>query len=140
MDYCFYCENGEKLHSLMIEFAETPYAKIYLNKDQKHMGRCVVQFNEHKKEYFQLSDEERNGFFKAVAATAQAIDAVFKPDKINYATFGDLVPHIHVHIVPKYKNGLQWGVPFDDSVQKKLLSDADYDAIIKKLRKNLVIE
>lgn len=134
MNNCFYCENGEKLRSLMIEIASTPVATIYLNRDQKHPGRCVVALNSHKTEYFQLDEAERNAFFEAVAETARAIDAVFHPDKINYATFGDLVPHVHVHVVPKYKDGLQWGAPFDDSVAKKLLTDEEYADRIAGLR------
>lgn len=133
MDNCFYCENGEKLRSLMIKVTETPYANIYLNRDQKHLGRCVVAFKDHKTEYFQLTEEERNGFFKAVAQTAAAIDAVYHPAKINYATFGDFVPHVHVHVVPKYQDGLQWGAPFDDSVPKRLLTDAEYADMIHTL-------
>lgn len=139
MSSCFYCEQGEKLRSLMIEVASTPAATIYLNRDQKHPGRCIVALNSHKTEYFQMSDSERNAFFEAVARTAEAIDKVFHPNKINYATFGDLVPHVHVHLVPKYEGGLQWGSPFDDSVEKKLLTESEYAEMIDKLRNALVL-
>ncbi|MDO5297962.1 MAG: HIT family protein [Clostridia bacterium] len=139
MSSCFYCEQGEKLRSLMIEVASTPAATIYLNRDQKHPGRCIVALNSHKTEYFQMSDSERNAFFEAVARTAEAIDKVFHPNKINYATFGDLVPHVHVHLVPKYEGGLQWGSPFDDSVEKKLLTESEYAGMIDKLRNALVL-
>jgi len=133
MDSCFYCENGKKLRDLMIEICDFPYARVFLNRDQKHPGRCVVEFKEHKTEYFQLTEEERNGFFEAVAITAQAIDALYHPDKINYATFGDLVPHVHIHVVPKYSGGLQWGLPFDDTAPKVLLSDEEYADAVSKL-------
>lgn len=139
MSSCFYCEQGEKLRSLMIEVASTPAATIYLNRDQKHPGRCIVALNSHKTEYFQMNDSERNAFFEAVARTAEAIDKVFHPNKINYATFGDLVPHVHVHLVPKYEGGLQWGSPFDDSVEKKLLTESEYAEMIDKLRNALVL-
>lgn len=131
---CFYCENGEKLRSLMIEIKKTPYATVYLNRDQKHPGRCIVALNEHKTEYFQLDEEQRNAFFETVAQTAQAIDRIFHPGKINYATFGDLVPHVHVHIVPKQEGGLQWGAPFDDSVPRKLLDEEEYARMIERLK------
>lgn len=139
MENCFYCENGDKLHSLMIPIAANDVATVYLNRDQKHTGRCIVALNTHKTEYHQLGEAERNAYFAAVAATARAIDAVFHPDKINYATFGDLVPHVHVHIVPKYKDGLQWGAPFDDSVPKQLLTEEEYEQMIAKLRAALTL-
>ena len=43
MNDCFYCENGEKLNSLMIEVCKLDYSTVYLNRDQKHKGRCIVK-------------------------------------------------------------------------------------------------
>lgn len=137
MSTCFYCDNGEKLKSLMIEFLETKYTRVFLNRDQKHIGRCVVEFKEHKTEYFELTEEERVDFFDTVSRVSKAIYKAFGADKINYATFGDLVPHVHMHIVPKYKDGLQWGSPFDDSVEKKILLDDEYKEIIEKIKAEL---
>ena len=118
----------------MIEICELKYAKVYLNRDQKHKGRCIVAHKEHHTEYFQMSEEENAGFFAEVSGVAKAIWEVFHPDKINYATFGDLVPHVHVHIVPKYRNGLNWGSPFDDTLPKELLDDSEYEEIAQQLR------
>ena len=107
MEKCFYCEKGEKLNSLMLKICDLEYSTVYLNRDQKHKGRCIVAFKEHKTEYFQLTEAENKGYFLEVSKVAKAIYEVFQPDKINYATYGDGVPHVHMHIVPKYKNGLQ---------------------------------
>jgi diadenosine tetraphosphate (Ap4A) HIT family hydrolase len=38
-----------------------------------------------------------------VAQVAAAIEKAFQPDKIHYSAFGDTMPHVHFHIVPKYK-------------------------------------
>ena len=43
-----------------------------------------------------MTKEQRDGYFEELAATAKAIFELYHPDKINYATFGDLVPHVHV--------------------------------------------
>ena len=86
MAECFYCENGEKLRSLMVEVCELKYAKVFLNRDQKHPGRCIVELKEHREEYFQLPREERDGFFEELALTAQGVWGVFYPNKRNYAT------------------------------------------------------
>lgn len=134
MNDCFYCENGEKRKSLMIEICSLPYANIYLNRDQKHKGRIVVTFREHKTEYFQMTKEENAGFFADLALAAEAVWNLYHPDKINYATFGDGVPHVHVHVVPKYKDGLNWGAPFDDTLPKQLLTDAEYEAMVEEIR------
>ena len=44
------------------------------------------------------------------------------------------MPHVHVHVVPKYKGGLQWGEAFHDDVEKVLLSEEEYQEMAKALR------
>ena len=68
MSECFYCEDGEKRKSLMIEICRLKYSTVYLNRNQKYRGRCVVKLNDHKTEYFQMDTEERNGYFAETAA------------------------------------------------------------------------
>ncbi len=121
----------------MIEICKLEYATIYLNRDQKHQGRLVVTFNEHKTEYHQLTDEENRGYFKELAIAAKAIDELYHPDKINYATFGDGVPHVHVHVVPKHKDGLQWGAPFQDDIAKVLLTEEEYAAVVAQFKETI---
>ena len=139
MSECIYCLENEKLYSMMLDVCELPYSKVYLFRDQKHQDRCIVAFKgSHKTEYFQLTSEENAGYFADVAKVAKAIDTLYHPDKINYATYGDGMPHVHVHIVPKYRNGLNWGEPFDDQQPKKLLTEAEYAAMIRALREQLL--
>ena len=131
---CFYCTKDQRLQDLMIPMAELTWSDVYLFRDQKHYGRCVVALKEHKTELFQLSEEQRNGFFAEVSAVARAIAEHTKADKINYAIYGDLVSHFHVHLVPKQKDGLQWGGPFTDTLPKVHLSDEEYKALADALR------
>lgn len=138
MENCFYCENGDKLNSLMIEICELSCSTVYLNRDQKHKGRVIVKFKDHKTEYFQLTEEERNGFFADLALAAEAVFKLYHPDKINYATFGDGVPHVHVHVVPKYKGGLNWGEPFDDTLPKQMLEDDEYEKMVEEIRSEIM--
>ena len=131
MAECFYCEKDkEKRKALMRDVCELPSSIVYLCRDQKNKGRCVVAFKGHKTEYFQLTPEENAGYFADVAKVAKVLDELYHLDKINYATYGDGMPHVHVHIVPKYKGGVSWGQPFSDSLPKVLLTDAEYDAMI----------
>ncbi|MDO5351756.1 MAG: HIT family protein [Succinatimonas sp.] len=136
-DNCFYCEDGEKRKSLMIEICKFEKSTLYLNRDQKHLGRVVLKYHEHKTDPSELTVEENQQFFGELACVAKAIMELFHPDKINYAIYGDGVPHLHVHIVPKYKDGLHWGGPFLDTCEKKLLSDSEYEDLIAKFKQVL---
>jgi diadenosine tetraphosphate (Ap4A) HIT family hydrolase len=133
---CGYCGGPEALEKAMLKITDLPYSTIYLNRNQLHRGRCVVAFREHRTEYFQLDKDENAGFFADVSLTARALYDLFQPQKINYATFGDLVPHVHVHLVPKYAAGPQWGTPFQDE-PKKFLGDSEYRELMDRIRKEL---
>ena len=137
MEYCFYCSDDSKRKSLMIEIIKTQCSTIYLNKDQKHLGRIVVKLNNHKTEYFQLSEQEQSCFFSDLSIASKAIFNLYKPNKLNYATYGDKAPHLHVHVVPKYKDKLNWGAPFDDSLEAKKLTDSKYDQMVCEIRKEI---
>ena len=70
---------------------------------------------------------------KAAAAElrrlAEAIARYAKADKINYAIYGDIVSHFHVHVVPKTKDGLQWGGPFTDNIPKVTMEPEAFQAV-----------
>lgn len=139
IDQCFYCEDGEKRKSLMFLICKLKVSTVYLFKDQKHLGRVVLKCNRHVQEVYELTDDENKQFFQELAIVAKAISKTFQPDKINYAIYGDLVPHLHVHIVPKYKDGINWGGPFsDDPSLKVILQDNEYEDIISKLKKAIL--
>ena len=139
MAECFYCEkDNAKRKALMLDVCELPYSIVYLFRDQKNKGRCVVAFKGHKTEYFQLTPEENAGYFADVAKVAKALDELYHPDKLNYATYGDGMPHVHVHVVPKYKGGVSWGEPFTDKLPPVHLTDAEYQEMIAQLRAKLL--
>lgn len=130
---CFYCKKDERLAALMLPLAELPYSDVYLFRDQKHYGRCVVALKGHCDEIFQMTHDQRNSFFSDVSLVAEAVASVTTADKINYAIYGDKVSHFHVHIVPKLEGQLQWGEPFTDKLPSVMLSEAEYDILAGKL-------
>ena len=138
MKDCYYCEKGEKLNQLMTHIADMGNASIYLFRDQTHKGKCIEVFNtDHRTEWYQLNQEEQSELIYAVAKTAEALHNVFNPDKINYATYGDKVSHLHVHVVPKYENGPDWGGPFKDDRTPVILSEEEYIRRVEQIREHL---
>lgn len=69
---------------------------------------------------------------------AKALDELYHPDKLNYATYGDGMPHVHVHVVPKYKGGVSWGDSFTDKLPPVHLTDAEYQEMIAQLQAKLM--
>ena len=116
---CFYCMKDKRLDDLMIEVCVLSTSTLYLFKDQTHRGRCIVALKDHKREFFDLTAEERTAYAADVANAAEAISGVVKPGKINYGAFGDKNGHFHMHLVPKFEGGVAWGSMFEMSPAEK---------------------
>jgi len=135
---CFYCMKDQRLDDLMIEVAPLQVSTLYFFKEQTHPGRCIVALNSHKSELFDLSVEDQALFAQDMAKAAAAIAKVYSPQKINYAAFGDKLPHLHFHLVPKYENGAKWGTVFDMMPEERIyLSEEAYQDQIQSLRHSL---
>ena len=131
---CAYCMRGELLEQFGIYICDLSVSSLMLFKEQSHLGRCIVAYKDHVSEIVNISDEERNAFFADVNKAAKAIHAAFNPDKINYGAYGDTGCHLHVHLVPKYKDGFEWGGVFEMNPKKKFLSEQEYKEIIQKIK------
>ena len=134
---CAYCMRGELLEQFGIYICDLSVSSLILFKEQSHKGRCIVAYKDHVSEIVDITDEERNLFFADVSKAAKAIHAAFGPDKVNYGAYGDTGHHLHVHLVPKYKDGFEWGGVFEMNPKKKFLSEAEYSEIIAKIKKEL---
>ena len=72
-----------------------------------------------------------------VARAAKAIHGAFHPEKLNYGAYGDTGCHLHVHLVPKYRDGYEWGGVFAMNPGRTTLSDSEYAEMIEKIKANL---
>lgn len=135
---CFYCSKDHRLEQLMIPIHNLSISTLYLNRDQTHKGRCIVAMDEHRTELFHLNSEKLFQFMMDVSISAKAIQSACRADKINYAVYGDLVSHLHFHLVPKYEGGTSWGEAFvNNPATKKIWTEEEYDSLIEKIRQNL---
>lgn len=131
---CGYCVGGAPLDAFGIYICDLSVSQLILFKEQSHPGRCIVAYKDHVSEIVNISDEERNAFFSDVARAAKAIHAVFHPDKVNYGAYGDTGCHLHMHLVPKYKDSFEWGGVFAMNPGEKYLSEEEYSVMIEKIK------
>lgn len=117
----------------MIKIGDLEVSQLFLFKEQSYPGRCNVVYRDHGVDFHELSDEQRNAFMKDVATVGKAITSAFHPDKINYGSYADTLSHLHVHIVPKYREGYGFGSVFEMNPQKVALSDEEYAELIRKI-------
>lgn len=134
---CAYCMGGDLLEKFGIHVCDLGVSNLVLFKEQSKRGRFIVAYKDHLGEIVDLSDEERNAFMSDVAKAAKAIHAAFSPDKINYGAYGDTGNHLHIHLVPKYKDGDEWGGIFQMNPEKTFLTEEGYLELIEKIKIHL---
>ena len=107
---CFLCQNNE---DLLIK--KYKYWTIIIHPNQCYLGRCMVKLNRHIVDLFDTTREERDELFEIMTELRNALKELFKPDLFNYATLGNIVKHLHMHFIPRYKEKrLFKGIEFID--------------------------
>lgn len=78
--------------------------RVVLVADSDYPGFCRVIWNRHIKEMTDLSAAERSHCMATVFAVEAAMREVMHPDKINLASLGNMTPHLHWHVIPRYRD------------------------------------
>jgi diadenosine tetraphosphate (Ap4A) HIT family hydrolase len=95
-------------------FMEGQVSDAYLGRRPIRRGYAfVVWQGRHVAEPTELSPPEANAFWAEVAAAARAIEAYYEPVKMNWLSLGNGVPHLHVHLVPRYADDPVAGGPLE---------------------------
>ena len=137
---CAYCQEGELVDKFGIKILELKASKVYLFREQSHIGRVIVASKYHVSEIVDLPRRDRQEFMDDVARVAEALHKLFKPKKVNYGAYGDTGCHLHFHLVPKYADdAFEWGGVFAMNPQRKFLSDAEYADLVAKIKAELYV-
>lgn len=134
---CAYCMEGELVDKFGIKICELETSKVYLFKEQSHKGRVIVAHKKHIGDMTVLSADERASYFEDIAKVSNALQAAFKPNKVNYGAYGDTGCHLHFHLVPKYSDEFEWGTTFAMNPERITLTEDEYQELINQIKENL---
>ncbi len=136
---CMYCQaEDERRLELMTKVAKLQVSTLHFYREQSYPGRCVLVHGEHVQKLTDLTPEAYAVFFADVARAAQALTELYHPDKINYLVLGDLCPHLHIHLVPKFEGRTDWGGIFQMMPEpRRYLEEAQEQVEIQRIREKL---
>lgn len=89
--------------------SEIPWLKIFTQKPYKELSEC----DEHTK----------RALFEAAFLVEKEMLSYFKPDKINWASFGNMLPRVHIHIQARFKNDSFFPEPMWGAKQREFTAD-----------------
>ena len=69
---------------------------------ETYRGFCRVIWNQHVKEMTDLPPSDRSTLMKTVFKLEAVLRARLKPEKMNIASLGNMTPHLHWHVIPRF--------------------------------------
>jgi diadenosine tetraphosphate (Ap4A) HIT family hydrolase len=83
-------------------------------------GFLRVILKRHAREMTDLDPAGRDALMAVVWTVEQAVRETMRPDKMNLASLGNMVPHVHWHVIPRFRDdrhfpGPIWAAPTRDS-------------------------
>ena len=109
-----------------IEESEIPWLKIFTQNSYKEMSEVPAEI---KFEIYDLLD-----------LIEKHMLAYYQPEKINIASFGNYVPHVHWHIMSRFKEDSYFPEPMWGEKQREArLGLPSFDTFVETLLPQLLI-
>lgn len=86
-------------------------SELRLMDDENHPWLILVPRVEDAVELVDLSEAQQVGLMGEIAIASRALQAAFKPHKLNVAALGNLVPQLHVHVIARFQDDIAWPRP-----------------------------
>lgn len=113
-----------ELIKIEIENSEIPWLKIFTIENIKEFSECNTQTKQEIFKYLDIIEKEMLDYFK--------------PKKINIASFGNYVPHVHFHIMARFEEDSYFPEPMWGKKQKDAnLSLPSFEEFYENLKKKL---
>ena len=88
-----------------------PKLRIVQVDDVLHPGFCRVIWNTHVAELTDLPPADRSLLMMMVCKLEQVMRDTMAPHKINLASLGNMTPHLHWHVIPRYEDDAHFPQP-----------------------------
>ena len=136
---CNLIHTGQPEDEHGIAVADLRLSRLFLVKTQYVPGYCVLMCHKHVIEPSELTADERRLFFDDLALVGTSLQEIFQADKMNYNILGNVIPHLHIHIVPRYFTDSAPNRPIDPRPkgQEVYLSATSYAERIAKIQRRI---
>ncbi len=109
---------------LEIEPSEVPWVKVFTKRKIKEFSQCTVA--------------EKTEIFRILDVTEKLMLDYFDADKVNIASFGNILPQVHWHIMARFKGDSYFPEPMWGQKQRQSqLELPSFNVFVERLKKSL---
>ena len=133
---CIFCNIVDKKQDAHIIFEDETHIAI-MDKYPIQKGHSLVMPKLHHEKIIDMSNDEVGALFSRVPVIARGILVATGADGFNIGqnngkSANPIIPHVHVHIIPRYqKMGNSWA-------RRMITTNDDLDKLAKSIRNNIL--
>ncbi len=86
-------------------------ARVLLMDDARYAWLILVPRRAGMRDWIDLAHAEQHRLLDEITLCSQALRTVARPDKLNVAALGNVVPQLHVHLVARHAGDAAWPKP-----------------------------
>lgn len=120
-----------------LELGNFKLSRILLMNDSQYPWCILVPRRQEIREIYQLSEQDRQWLMQESCVLAQAMEFIYRPDKLNIAAIGNLVPQLHLHHVARYRDDIAWPTPIWGKFPAVPYAEQEARRHISRLRQQL---
>lgn len=105
---CPFCQPDNEREIIL----ETQEVFAIYDKFPVNPGHALIIPKIHQSDFFDLNDELQNACFRAVNEVKKIVSFRFQPQGFNVGinvgvTAGQTIPHVHIHLIPRYSGDVE---------------------------------
>ncbi|WP_300452008.1 HIT family protein [Accumulibacter sp.] len=97
---------------------ESALCRVVMVADADYPGYCRIILHKHLREMTDLPEKERMQLMSVVFAVESAVRGLYQPDKVNLASLGNMTPHVHWHLIPRWRDDRHFPHPVWAAAQR----------------------
>jgi diadenosine tetraphosphate (Ap4A) HIT family hydrolase len=98
--------------------------RVIRAEEDDHPAFYRVIWNDHVAEWTDLIPHDRSAIMQAVAKVETVLREQLQPTKVNLASLGNVVPHLHWHVIARFEWDVRWPAPVWAQPQRTLTGTA----------------
>ena len=115
--------------------------RVIMVDDAHFVAFMRVVWQAHVSEMTDLLPAQRSALMKTVCLVEDVMRQVLKPTKVNLASLGNITPHLHWHVIPRFADDVNfpnpvWAITPEQAAQKPqpCVNQAQYAALVNALK------
>ncbi len=101
----------ERLQADTVLVGDLSLSRLLLSRDSRYPWCILVPRQSGLRELHELSGADGSILLEEIRQVSAALQALFRPDKLNVAALGNVVEQLHVHVVARFRHDAAWPGP-----------------------------